>query len=98
MGEATASRVELHEGAQEPHSAADVLLAVEVLSPGTRRVDLVMMRSEYADAGIPHYWIVDLDASMLEALAFSDDGYESVTVTRTASEPFAVTVDPTRLA
>ncbi|MCA4995831.1 Uma2 family endonuclease [Tsukamurella tyrosinosolvens] len=83
LGEATASRVELHEGAQEPHSAADVLLAVEVLSPGTRRVDLVMMRSEYADAGIPHYWIVDLDASTLEALAFSGDGYESVTATRT---------------
>lgn len=75
--------MELHEGAQESYSAADALLAVEVLSPGTRRVDLVMIRSEYADAGIPHYWIVDLGVSTLEALAFSGDGYESVTATRT---------------
>lgn len=40
--------------------AADVLLAVEVLSDGTRRVDRVLKFSEYADAGIPQYWIVDL--------------------------------------
>ncbi|MBS4103704.1 Uma2 family endonuclease [Tsukamurella paurometabola] len=92
--------VVLREGAQEPYSAADVLLAVEVLSPGTRRVDLVMKRSEYADADIPHYWIVDLDASTLEALVLSGGGYESVVATGTyaASEPFPVTVDLAHLA
>jgi Uma2 family endonuclease len=42
-------------------TAADVLLAVEILSDGTRRVDRVMKLSEYAEAGIPQYWIVDLD-------------------------------------
>jgi Uma2 family endonuclease len=42
-----------------------------------------MTRSEYVDARIPHYWIVDLDASTLEALVLSGDGYESVTATRT---------------
>lgn len=40
--------------------AADVLLAVEVLSDGTRRVDRVLKPSECADAGIPQYWLVDL--------------------------------------
>lgn len=62
--------VVLRAAAVEPFDAADVLLAVEVFSPGTRRVDLVMKRSEYADAGIPRYWIVDLDGSAprLEAL------------------------------
>jgi Uma2 family endonuclease len=40
--------------------AADILLSVEVLSDGTRRVDRVLKFSEYADAGIPQYWIVDL--------------------------------------
>lgn len=41
---------------------SDVLLAVEILSTGTRRVDRVLKFSEYAEAGIPQYWIVDLDA------------------------------------
>jgi Uma2 family endonuclease len=40
--------------------ATDILLAVEVLSDGTRRVDRVLKFSEYADAGIPQYWIIDL--------------------------------------
>lgn len=32
--------------------AADVLLAVEIISPGTRRTDRVTKLTEYADAGI----------------------------------------------
>jgi hypothetical protein len=40
---------------------ADVLLAVEIVSPGSRNVDLHLKPFEYADAGIPHYWLVDLD-------------------------------------
>jgi Uma2 family endonuclease len=42
--------------------AGDVRLVVEVLSEGTRRTDQVTKFSEYAEAGIEHYWIVDLDA------------------------------------
>jgi len=47
--------------------ASDVLVIVEIVSPGSRRLDHVTKRHEYADAGIPHYWIVDLDppASLL---------------------------------
>lgn len=41
--------------------ASDVLLAVEIISPGSRNVDLHLKPCEYAEAGIPHYWIVDLD-------------------------------------
>ena len=41
-------------------TAADVLLAIEVVSPGTGRTDRVTKMSEYAEAGIPHYWLVDL--------------------------------------
>jgi Uma2 family endonuclease len=41
--------------------AADVSLVVEVLSEGTKRTDRVTKLFEYADAGIEHYWIVDLD-------------------------------------
>ena len=38
---------------------SDVLLVVEVLSPGSRRVDRVLKVAEYAAARIPHYWIAD---------------------------------------
>ena len=42
-------------------AAGDVLLAVEILSDGTRKVDRILKFAEYAEAGIPQYWIVDLD-------------------------------------
>ncbi len=35
--------------------ASEVLVIVEVLSPGSKRTDNVLKRSEYADAGILHY-------------------------------------------
>jgi Uma2 family endonuclease len=58
-------------------SAADVLLAVEILSTGTRRVDRVLKFSEYAEAGIPQYWILDLDApTSLLAYILVDGNYE----------------------
>jgi Uma2 family endonuclease len=42
--------------------AVDVILVVEIVSPGSHRTDHVMKAYEYAKAGIEHYWIVDLDA------------------------------------
>ena len=53
LAEANLARVE----------ASDVRVAVEILSPGTRRTDQVTKRAEYADAGIPHDWLVDLDGA-----------------------------------
>lgn len=35
------------------------LLAVEVLSPSTRRIDLHLKRARYEAAGCPSYWVVD---------------------------------------
>jgi len=40
---------------------ADVLLVVEIVSPGSEGVDTVTKRNEYAAAGIPQYWVVDHD-------------------------------------
>jgi Uma2 family endonuclease len=39
----------------------------EVLSPSTAARDRVQKRNLYAERGIPHYWIVDVDARTLEA-------------------------------
>jgi Uma2 family endonuclease len=41
--------------------ASEVVLAVEIISPSSRRTDSLIKHAEYADAGIGHYWIVDLD-------------------------------------
>lgn len=81
-------------------SADQVLLIVEILSPGTRRQDLVTKRSEYADAGIPHYWIVDLDAGpSIEVLRLDGGAYvgEVVTGVLETTVPFALRVDLTAL-
>ncbi len=43
-------------------AAADVVLVVEIVSPGSRGMDHVMKLHEYAKAGIANYWIVDPDA------------------------------------
>ena len=40
---------------------ADVLLVIEVISPGSEATDTVAKRAEYAGAGIPQYWTVDQD-------------------------------------
>ncbi|TWS25443.1 Uma2 family endonuclease [Tsukamurella sputi] len=87
----------LRAGTRNPIHAEKVVLVVEVLSPGTRRTDLVMKRHEYAEAGIPHYWIVDLDGDCvrLEMLTLVDGAYESSSYTGAVetSEPFDVRLD-----
>lgn len=40
---------------------ADVMVVVEVVSPGSRTVDLVDKKIEYARVQIPQYWIVTRD-------------------------------------
>jgi Uma2 family endonuclease len=42
-------------------TAQDVLIAAEVLSTWSGRRDRVHKMSDYADAGIPHYWLVAFD-------------------------------------
>lgn len=44
----------------------DPVLVVEVLSAGTARFDRVIKRRRFQRAGIPEYWIVDLDAQAVE--------------------------------
>jgi Uma2 family endonuclease len=43
-----------------------LLLAVEIISPSSIRVDRVTKRDHYLDVGVPEYWIVDLDARIIE--------------------------------
>lgn len=77
--------------------ASEVLVVVEIVSPGSRRMDRVVKRAEYADAGIPHYWIVDLDepVSLAACHLAGDFGYQDagdVTGEFSTSVPFDVTL------
>jgi Uma2 family endonuclease len=78
----------------------EVLVAVEVLSPGSRSADLVVKRYHYARIGIPQYWIVDPAAVQLLVLSGRDgDMYREERVVRQGvqwrtDEPFPLTLDP----
>jgi Uma2 family endonuclease len=50
-----------------------LLLAVEVLSPSSVRVDRVEKRDFYLDSGVAEYWIVDLDARAVERWTASQE-------------------------
>jgi Uma2 family endonuclease len=50
--------------------AENVLLAVEIMSPGSGITDWVEKMSEYADAGIPHYWIIEFFGRMPHLYTF----------------------------
>ena len=78
-------------------NAEDVLLAVEVISPGSRKRDQVHKLYEYSEVGIPDYWLVDLDdPATLTACRLIDGEYEIVgqgSGTVELSAPAPVTVD-----
>jgi len=48
------------------HDALPIRLAVEVLSPSTARADRTFKRRRLQRAAVPEYWIVDLDARLVE--------------------------------
>jgi Uma2 family endonuclease len=80
------------------YRAEDVLVVVEVVSPGSKRTDYQVKHDEYADAGIPHYWIVDITEpiSLVACHQAGDFGYldaSAVTKTFTTDVPFPVKID-----
>lgn len=77
-------------------------LAVEVLSPSTRRFDLILKRSRLEAAGCPHYWVVDPDEPSVLAWQLVSGRY--VEAGRAAGEevlrltaPFQVAMRPVDL-
>ncbi|WP_028934789.1 Uma2 family endonuclease [Pseudonocardia spinosispora] len=78
--------------------ADEIQLVIEIVSPGSRRIDRVVKRGEYADAGIPRYWIVDLDepASLLPLHQAGELGYANdheATGTFTTTAPYPLTIN-----
>jgi Uma2 family endonuclease len=63
-------------GEVRPREWSDVkslLLAVEVLSPTSARRDRIAKRAIYQAEGVSDYWIVDLDARIIERWRIGDE-------------------------
>ncbi|MBA4072207.1 MAG: hypothetical protein C0497_10285 [Gemmatimonas sp.] len=50
-----------------------LVLIAEVLSPSTAKVDRGLKRQFYQRVGVPEYWIVDLDARLIERWTPADE-------------------------
>jgi Uma2 family endonuclease len=77
-------------------------LAVEVLSPSTRRFDLILKRSRYEEAGCTSYWVIDPETPSIVAWELVDGRYvESGRAEGDAelvlTRPYHVVVNPARL-
>jgi Uma2 family endonuclease len=49
-------------------AVVNLLLVIEIVSPGSEALDEVTKRREYAAAGIPQYWVVNRDAAQTTTL------------------------------
>jgi Uma2 family endonuclease len=63
------------EDVQATHISKPPLLAVEVLSPATRRRDLSLKRGLYEDTGVASFWVIDPDEPSLRAWDLADGRY-----------------------
>jgi len=87
------------------------LLAVEVLSPSTRHIDLGLKRGRYEAAGCVSYWVIDPDVPSVTAWElgargpqgpqgpqnYAEAGVASGDEPLTLDRPFLVTVVPATL-
>lgn len=78
------------------------LLAIEILSPSTRRHDLMVKHSVLEEFGCSSYWVIDPDEPRLIAWELRDGKYVEVANvaghdTWHATLPFPVTITPSAL-
>jgi Uma2 family endonuclease len=82
--------------------ADSMILAVEVLSPSSRRKDAIYKRSKYEDSAVPHCWIVDPETPSILAVELVDGRYVTVGEGTgdervTLEKPYPVTIVPSAL-
>jgi len=67
--------VRLVDGARPhyPYDLSDLLLAVEVTSPGSRRLDYHIKRDLYLRSGVTNYWVIDADARNVSCWSGASD-------------------------
>jgi Uma2 family endonuclease len=72
---------------------AEVAIAVEVVSPGTKRRDRLEKPAEYAAAGVRHFWRIEQGPVRVHAYDLVDGRYELVAQSETElvlSAPFEI--------
>jgi Uma2 family endonuclease len=83
------------------HEAPDVQLVAEIASPSTEFTDKGAKLQLYAEAGIPSYWRMERDGTLivheLDGAAYATVATVPPGETWTAERPFPVTVDPAAL-
>jgi Uma2 family endonuclease len=83
--------------------AKEVVLAVEIVSPGSQSMDRVLKPALYAKAGIPFYWLIERSGGLTVhayRLADGDDVYQPVgifTETIKLDEPWGIEIPISRL-
>lgn len=78
------------------------LLAVEILSPSTRQIDLTLKKARYEIAGCPAYWVVDPEGPAVTGWDLRDGEYAEIGRASadelfTAENPVPVAITPARL-
>lgn len=84
------------------HARKPLALAVEILSPSTKMLDLLLKRGVYEQAGVPSYWILDPEQETLTVLELVDGLYVERDVVAgekvfEATLPFPVQIVPAEL-
>jgi len=83
---------------REWRDISSLLLAVEVLSPSTARADRMRKRQVYQTQEVPEYWIIDLDARVVERWRPADERPEIVSETlvwhpESSAPPLSIDLD-----
>ncbi|MBK8758085.1 MAG: Uma2 family endonuclease [Actinomycetales bacterium] len=86
----------------ERHVLGAPLLAVEILSPSTRRYDLDTKKSAFERAGCPAYWVIDPSGPSITAWKLHEGSYRQAQhitgeATFTTQTPFPVAFRPSEL-
>jgi Uma2 family endonuclease len=69
-------------------------LVVEVSSPSTRRLDLIRKRALYEREGVPEYWFVDLDESVVDVYRLDGTGHYGLPSTLAVGETLTCLAAP----
>jgi Uma2 family endonuclease len=72
-------------------------LVIEILSPSSRRTDVIMKSALYTRFGVQHYWIVDPDIDRIEVYRLADRAYQLVTSAQAPAELMVEEPGPLRL-
>jgi Uma2 family endonuclease len=65
----------------------------EVISPGSRTIDEVDKLADYAKAGVPEYWLVDLEEQTIRVNVLAGDSYRLAATYQAGQTARAETVE-----